>query len=154
MLAWHPSLLQCSFLIWSRSLLQCSFLITSLLQIYEKCSPGTLPSSSAHFLLHHYIFITKMVRNVFLAPFPPPVLIFYHIFLYKMMRNAMLTPFPPPVLISHYTLLQDDEKCSLGTLPSSSAHFLLHPYYKMMRNALLAPFPPPVFISYYILITH
>ena len=34
----------------------------------------------------------------------------------------------PQLLNKFNTLLKNDEKCYLGPLPSSSDHFLLHPY--------------------------
>ena len=105
------------------SLLPCPVLITALRQDVEKCSLSVIPSSRAHFLLH-------LIKNGFWVSFPPPVLISYYVFITKWW-----------------------EMLSIGTLPFSSVHFLLHPFYKMMRNALLAPFPPPVPIPYCILIT-
>ena len=135
---------------WLPSFLQ-SFLIAFLLKSDEKCSLGSLPSASIHFWPHSYI---RAMRNALLAHslLQYSFLIMLLCSYLKMVRNALLSPFPPPVSISYYILIKkqwemlswppsllqwsflitflfkNDEKCSLGSLPSSSVHFLLLPY--------------------------
>ena len=88
----------------------------------------------------------QMMRNALLAPFPPSVFISY----YTLIKNWWEMPCPP-IFISHYILILNNEKCSHGSLLSSSVpsyyilikkwwemlcwppflssvHFLLYPY--------------------------
>ena len=130
---------------WLHSNLQCLFLITFSFKNDEKCSLGSLPSSSVHFLLHLY---SKMMRMLSCLPSVSFLLHSYS----KMMRNALWAPFLLQCSFLITFLLKNYGKCSLGALPSSSDHFSLHSHLKIVRIALLLSFPPPVFISYYILI--